>query len=65
MGIWLYKYLTVVPVFSPDDTPFSSWVDIGVSVGMAAGFIAVVIALANRLPIYSHWELALKPEPRH
>ena len=65
LGIWLYKYLTVVPVFSPDDTPFSSWVDIGVSVGMAAGFIAVLIALASRLPIYSHWELALKPEPRH
>lgn len=65
LGIWLYKYLTVVPVFSPDDTPFSSWVDIGVSAGMAAGFIAAVIALANRLPIYSHWEMALKPEPRH
>ena len=65
LGIWLYKYLTVVPVFSPDDRPFSSWLDIGVSVGLAAGFIAAVIALANRFPIYSHWELALKPEPRH
>ena len=65
VGIWLYKYLTVVPVFSPDDRPFSSWLDISVAVGLAAGFIAVVIALANRLPMYSRWELALKPEPRH
>ena len=65
LGIWLYKYLTVVPVFSPDDRPFSSWLDISVAVGLAAGFIAVVIALANRLPMYSRWELALKPEPRH
>ena len=65
LGIWLYKYLTVVPVFSPDDRPFSSWLDIGVSVGLAAGFVAVVIALANRFPIYSYWEIALKPEPRH
>ena len=65
LGIWLYKYLTVVPVFSPDDRPFSSWLDISVAVGLAAGFIAVVIALANRLPMYSRWELALKPERRH
>ena len=65
LGIWLFKYLTVVPVFSPDDRPFSSWLDISVAVGLAAGFIAVVIALANRLPMYSRWELALKPEPRH
>ena len=65
LGIWLFKYLTVVPVFSPDDRPFSSWLDISVAVGLAAGFIAVVIALANRLPMYSHWELALKPERRH
>ena len=65
VGIWLYKYLTVVPVFSPDDRPFSSWLDISVAVGLAAGFIAVVIALANRLPMYSRWELALKPERRH
>lgn len=65
LGIWLYKYLTVVPVFSPDDRPFSSWLDIGVAVGLTAGFIALLIALANRLPMYSHWELALKPQPRH
>ncbi len=65
LGIWLFKYLTVVPVFSPDDRPFSSWLDIGVTVGLAAGFIAVVIALANRLPMYSRWELALKPVHRH
>ena len=65
LGIWLFKYLTVVPVFSPDDRPFSSWLDISVAVGLAAGFIAVVIALANRLPMYSRWELALKPERRH
>ena len=64
VGIWLYKYLTVVPVFSPDDRPFSSWLDIAVVVGVTAGFIAAVISLANRLPMYSHWELALKPEPR-
>ena len=64
LGIWLYKYLMVVPVFSPDDQPFSSWMDITAAVGLAAGFLALVLLLANRFPIYSHWELALKPRPR-
>ena len=64
VGIWLYKYLMVVPVFSPDDQPFSSWMDIAATVGLTAGFLALVMLLANRLPMYAHWELALKPRPR-
>ncbi len=64
LGIWLYKYLMVVPVFSPDDRPFSTWLDISVAVGLAAGFMAAVLLLAQRLPIYSRWEMALKPVPR-
>ena len=64
VGIWIYKYLMVVPVFSPDDQPFSSWMDIAAAVGLTAGFLALVMLLANRLPMYAHWELALKPRPR-
>jgi len=64
LGIWLYKYLMVVPVFSPDDQPFSNWLDITAAVGLVAGFFAVVIWLANRFPMYAQWELALKPIPR-
>ncbi len=65
LGIWLSKYLMVVPVFSPDDRPFSSWLDVSVAVGLVAGFVAVVVWLANRFPMYSNWEMALKPEPRY
>jgi hypothetical protein len=54
----------VVPVFSPDNQPFSNWLDITVAIGLAAGFMAAVILLARRVPMYAHWELALKPEPR-
>ena len=64
LGIWLYKYLMVVPVLSPDDQPFSSWLDVIVAAGLAAGFAAAVILLATRFPMYSHWEMALKPIPR-
>ena len=65
LGIWLYKYLMVIPVFSPDDRPFSSWPDIAAAVGLTAGFLAAVIWLANRLPRYSNWELASRPQPGH
>jgi len=64
LGIWLFKYLMVVPVLRPDDQPFSSWLDVSVAIGLAAGFAAAVVFLASRVPIYSRWEMALKPIPR-
>ena len=64
LGIWVCKYLMIVPVFSPDATPFSNILDLSLAVGLAAGFIAVLIMLANRFPIYSNWEMNLKPIPR-
>ena len=48
----------------PDDQPFSSWMDVSVAIGLAAGFAAVVVFLASRVPMYSRWEMALKPIPR-
>ena len=64
LGIWLQKYLMVVPVFSLDNTPFNSWIDIAAATGLLAGFIAAIILLSKRGPIYSSWELALKPQRR-
>jgi hypothetical protein len=64
LGIWLFKYLMVVPVLRPDDQPFSSWLDVSVAIGLAAGFAAAVVFLASRVPMYSRWEMALKPIPR-
>ncbi|MDG2316104.1 MAG: hypothetical protein P8M36_04220 [Gammaproteobacteria bacterium] len=64
LGIWLQKYLMVVPVFSPDNTPFNSWIDIAAAAGLLSGFLAAIIFLSKRVPIYSSWELALKPQRR-
>jgi formate-dependent nitrite reductase membrane component NrfD len=64
LGMWLYKYLTVVPVLSSDHQPFTSWLDISVAIGFVAGFVALVVLLATRFPMYSRWEMALKPIPR-
>lgn len=58
IGIWLNKYLMIVPVFSPDDRPFDQWIDVAVTLGLLAGFLLAVLLLARRLPVYSTWEMA-------
>ena len=50
----------VVPVFSPDNRPLDHMLDIGLSLGLLGSFLAVVVWLARRLPVYSHWEINLK-----
>ncbi|MCZ6831324.1 MAG: hypothetical protein O7F73_17380 [Gammaproteobacteria bacterium] len=64
LGIWINKYLMIVPVFSADDRPFDNWLDLSLSVGLLAGFLALLIWLARRLPLYSYWEINLKPEAK-
>ncbi len=64
LGIWLNKYLMVMPVYAPDHTPFQSWLDVGLTLGLVAGFLALLLWLATRLPMYADWELKLKPIPR-
>ncbi len=58
-GIWMNKYLIVMPALVPDDRPFDSWLDVSVALGLAAGFVAMVMLLARRLPHYSRWEMTL------
>jgi hypothetical protein len=58
LGIWINKYLMIVPVFSPDNRPFDHWIDIVLALGLLAGFLATAILLVKRLPEYSHWEMS-------
>ncbi|MFQ5609382.1 MAG: hypothetical protein ACE5F8_03840 [Woeseiaceae bacterium] len=57
-GIWLNKYLTVATTFSENDRPFDSWLDILLALGMLAGFLAVLLLLMRRFPVYARWEMA-------
>jgi hypothetical protein len=58
VGIWINKYLMIVPVYSPDNRPFDHWIDLAVALGLLAGFLATVIILAGRLPKFSAWEMS-------
>ncbi len=61
LGIWISKYLMVVPVFSPDNRPFTHLLDIGIALGFVAGFLAVLVLLCRRFPMYAKWEMSVKP----
>lgn len=58
LGIWVNKYLMIVPVFSPDNRPFDHWIDIAMALGLLAGFLSTLMLLARRLPVYSSWEMS-------
>lgn len=58
LGIWLNKYLMILPAFSADHRPFEHWIDIALAIGLLAGFLATIIMLARRLPVYSTWEMS-------
>jgi hypothetical protein len=58
LGIWINKYLMIVPVFSPDNQPFDRWIDVSIALGLFAGFLATIMLLARRVPIYSAWEMS-------
>jgi hypothetical protein len=47
----------IMPVFSADNRPFDHWIDIALALGLLAGFLATIIVLARRLPVYSNWEM--------
>lgn len=62
-GIWINKYLMVMPALAPDDRPFDHGLDVILALGLLAGFVAAVVLLAGRFPLYSLWEMQLR-EPR-
>jgi Polysulphide reductase, NrfD len=47
VGVWLNKYLIVVPALAPADRPFDHWLDVSASAGLLAGFLAVVVLLVR------------------
>jgi hypothetical protein len=48
----------IVPALSPDNRPFTDWIDITVALGLLSGFLATLTILAARLPKFSVWEMS-------
>ncbi|HIN91778.1 MAG TPA: hypothetical protein EYM99_03050 [Alphaproteobacteria bacterium] len=56
-GVWINRYLMVVPIFLDDHQPFSSLTDIALTIGLTSGFLVVLLWLLNAFPVVSAWEL--------
>jgi molybdopterin-containing oxidoreductase family membrane subunit len=62
LGVWINKYLMIVPVYSTDDRLFDHLMDLGLSIGLLLVFIATIILVVKRFPIYANWEMKLLPD---
>lgn len=56
-GMWLNRYLLVVPATLPDDVPFSSAAELLTFAALYAGFLLVFLVLARGIPMISEWEM--------
>ncbi len=57
IGVWLNRYLLVVPATSADHTPFSSALELLLVGGLFAGFLLVYLLLIRVFPMISAWEM--------
>ncbi len=63
VGVWLNRYLLVLPALADDHVPFSSFLEILVPLGLAAGYLAALIWLVGRLPSMADWEISGQGDP--
>lgn len=62
-GMWLERYLIVVPVLSVPQLPYAlgqytpSWVEISIVVGGFAGFALLLLVFSRLFPVVSIWEI--------
>jgi hypothetical protein len=56
-GIWLNRYLIVVPALVADHYPLTSFPVIAITAGLFAGFLFVLLIFFNVFPMVSMWEL--------
>ena len=56
-GVWLNRYLLVVPASIADHRPFSSVSEILLVAGLFAGFLLAFLTLLRVFPMISEWEM--------
>jgi hypothetical protein len=55
-GIWLNRYLLVMPGLTEDHRFFGSFTEITMTVGLFAGFLTVLLLFFNAIPAVLTWE---------
>ena len=57
VGIWINRYLMVIPGLVDDHWPLSSFTEICMTIGLFTGFMLILMYLFNIFPMVSNWEL--------
>lgn len=57
IGVWLNRYLLIVPAGPRSDSHFSTFHELILSVGLTAGFLLFFLLLFKVFPMVSAWEL--------
>ena len=62
LGVWINKYLMVIPVYSAEDRLLDHLLDLALSLGLLVSFIAALVLVAKKFPRYCYWELNMEAE---
>lgn len=62
IGIWLNRYLTVMPAIRDDHTVFTSFAEVVITAGWFSSFLFALLLMLNVLPLFARWEIALDAE---
>jgi molybdopterin-containing oxidoreductase family membrane subunit len=65
LGVWINRYLMVVPALSKDHHLFASPVEIALVLAPITGYLLALLLLFNLFPMLSSWELRSIPHDRH
>ncbi len=57
IGVFLNRYLLIVPAAIPDHSPFSTWTELVLVGGLCAGFLLLYLLLIRVVPMVSGWEM--------
>ncbi|HJN53189.1 MAG: polysulfide reductase NrfD [Pseudomonadales bacterium] len=62
VGVWLNRYIIVVPGLDGDHRPFLSLPEVAMTVGLFAGFLFILLLFLSVFPAISKWELRAAEE---
>jgi molybdopterin-containing oxidoreductase family membrane subunit len=57
VGVWINRYILIVPALIEDHVPFSSAMEFILAVGLLAGFLTIFLLLFRVFPMISTWEM--------